>query len=414
MRSVVLFDHPVSKYGVLGQMIRDMQKAFERRGIHAVIQEVHTKGPEELLEILRRKTPDCTWSMNTFVDERWFYYPLGVPHVDVAVDSVVYSSPSIFSQPSTVSLFVDKTSCDLFSAYSDRPVHWFPHGIAREAIDRVRSSPIIPLHRRPYDVVLIGSCIDHRRVYKAWEPLFAPDDVAMFTSLAERALEDPSCVLLAEALAYIERTPSVVDVLQKTNLSPFTVAGLIERYARGLDRERLLTALKGRSVHIFTDVEDAVVWSKEPSAAGCLFTTPVPFDQVVDICRMSRIVINSIPHIRKGYHERLFLSLASGAVTLVRKGISLPAWLTATGRVVEYESHALADVVPRLAEAEQRHYDVEKILSWLDAEHSWDARLTQYLPEIEKSIAALRDTWEHNTFWRMSGPLGNGTVLPEL
>ena len=149
--------------------------------------------------------------------------------------------------------------------------------------------------------------------------------------MAERTLDDPSFVLLAQALSYMQQTPSVREVLEKRQLPPFFLANSIERYARGLDRERLLVALKGRSVHIFTEKEDAIHWSKEEAAHGCRFNPPVPFDEVVDICRMSKVVINSVPHIRKGYHERLFLSLASGAVTLVRRGLELPSWLRRPG-----------------------------------------------------------------------------------
>ena len=147
MKSVVLLFHPTSKFGVLGQMIHDLQTAFERKGIRAVIREFQGKDQSAFIEQVRHDAPDCTWSINTFVDERWFYYPLGIPHVDLSVDSVTYSPPASFSQPSTVSLFVDKTSCDLFSTFSDRPVHWFPHGIAKEMIDRVRLSPHVPLER---------------------------------------------------------------------------------------------------------------------------------------------------------------------------------------------------------------------------------------------------------------------------
>jgi hypothetical protein len=162
-------------------------------------------------------------------------------------------------------------------------------------------------------------------------------------------------------------------------------------------------ALKGRTVHIFTETEDAVLWSKEDAANGCLFNPPVPFDEVVNICRMSKVVINSIPHIRKGYHERLFLSLASGAVTLVRKGVALPAWLVKTGRVVEYAGNFLGELELQLQEAEKHPYDSEKILNWLETEHSWDARLKQHLPEIEKSIKKLHDVWEKNPFWHVLG-----------
>jgi hypothetical protein len=401
MRTVVLFLHPSSKFGVLGQMMRDLKTAFERAGTRAVLMEFQGEDPSELIERVRKENPDCTWSINTYVDERWFYYPFGIPHVDLSVDSVTYSSPATFFQPSVVSLFVDKTSCDLFSDYSDNPVRWFPHGISLEIIDQVRSSRQIPLKSRQYDVTLIGSFLDHRGEKRCWDILFTPSDVEAFISLAERSLDDTSFLLLSASLSYMEQTPSVKEVFERRGLSPFFLANSIERYARGLDRERLLRALKGRSVHIFTEAEDSALWSKEEEAKGCVFHPPVPFKEVVNICLMSKAVINSIPHIRKGYHERLFLSLASGAVTLVRKGLELPSWLLETGRIVEYTSSFLGNLVPQLRDAENRHYEPEKILPWLQGEHSWDARLTQHTPEIEKSLAKIHADWEKNPFWNV-------------
>ena len=400
MKSVVLFVHPSSKFGVLGQMCQDLRFAFERCGVRAVIREFGTVDPSILIEQVRQDNPDCTWSFNTIVDERWFYYPLGIPHVDLSVDSVTYSSPATFMQPSVVSLFVDKASCDLFSAYSSNPVYWFPHGISLETIEQVQGSKQIPLQDRSLDVVLIGSFIDHKGEKRAWDVLFDASDVSAFVSLAEKSLEDPSFLLLEKSLDYMQHTPSVKQVLETRELAPFLLANSIERYARGLDRERLLIALKGRAVHIFTGKEDADLWAKEESAKECIFHEPVPFNEVMNVCLMSKVVINSIPHIRRGFHERIFLSLASGAVTLFSRGPAFPSWVGKEARVVDYTSASLEDLLPRLRDAESRPYEREKILQWLIADHSWDARLKQHLPEIAKSVSDLRTTWENNPFWR--------------
>jgi hypothetical protein len=125
------------------------------------------------------------------------------------------------------------------------------------------------------------------------------------------------------------------------------------------------------------------------SAQGSTFHPPVDFRDVIHICCQSKVVINSFPHIRKGYHERLFLSLASGAITLVERG-RLPAWLVAEGRVVEYDGSSLESVPQRLIEAQSRPYNREKVLSWLSAEHTWDVRLQQLLPVIEADLASIR------------------------
>jgi hypothetical protein len=161
--------------------------------------------------------------------------------------------------------------------------------------------------------------------------------------------------------------------------------------------------LASRDVHIFTGIEDAELWARQEVAVGCHFEPAVPFKEVVDLCRKSKVVINSAPHIRQGYHERLFLSLASGTVTLVGKGHLLPSWLVETGRVVEYDSSSLESIDEKLCDAEKRLFDAENVLSWLEKEHTWDARIEQHLPEIERSVEQLHAKWEANPFWWVVG-----------
>ena len=402
MRRVALLENTISKFGVLGCMTRALRDAFEAIGVQTTVYEVQGDPEPEFFEAVKKEAPDCTWSINIFMDESSLYYPCGIPHVELSVDSLTYYHPFALKSPHLVPLFVDKSSCDLLSLYGGNRSHWFPHAISQKTIDHVRSLPPIPLERRPFDVTLLGSFLDHWQARKIWETHFSPIDAKAFMSFAERSLVDSSFELLSEVLLYFENTPRVKDVIERAHLSPFSLANTIELYARGLDRERLLKALKGRNIQIFTGIEDAVLWSKEEAAKEALFCPPVPFDEVIDICRMSKVAINSAPHIRKGYHERLFLSLASGAVTVAGKG-RLPAWLQEEGRLVEYDGNSLDDLLVRVQEAERRPYNQEKVLSWLEAEHTWEARLRQLLPEIEKDVLEIRTRWENDPFMRLAG-----------
>ena len=104
-------------------------------------------------------------------------------------------------------------------------------------------------------------------------------------------MDDPTFFFPIHGLACVEDSKSVRNSLEKAGLSSFFLINSIERYARGLDRERLLFALKDRNVHIFASEKDAVGWSSRPSAKGCIFHPPVPFDNVFDICRNAKVVV---------------------------------------------------------------------------------------------------------------------------
>lgn len=402
MQRVVLFSDCASKFGVLGQMIRDLQAAFSRFGIHSQICDLDGKTPADLVPIIRDYFPDCTWTINTALDEGWFYNSLGIPHIDLSVDAATYTSRASFTRPHLVSLFVDQTSCDLFSRFSDNPVHHFPHGIAKEILDHLRTSLVPQLKNRPYDLVLLGSFIDHEEAQRSWDRLFSPSDVEALTCLAVKSLDDPSFLLPFETLRYLEKSSEIQMVLERIDLSPFSLVNSVELYARGLDRERLLESLSGKSVHIFTSASDAVQWAKRGVAKECVFHTAVPFSKVIDICMMAKTVIHSVPTIRKGYHERLFLSLASGAVTLVNKGSLLPRSILDTLRVFEYEASNLSSISLHIDEIAKRPFESDRVLSWLEEEHSWDARLRQCLPQISKSVMQLHTEWEENPFLRLA------------
>ena len=353
MKQVALIRNTASKYGVLGSMTEALATAFTRLGIENTVYD-----PRAVLEKVRSNPPDCTWGMNILLDENVLFRPFGVPHVTLSVDTVIHSLPSALDMPHAVQLFVDNSSCEFLTSHGVKKALWFPHAIAQETLDAVR---LIPLDERPYDVALIGSYFPKRKG-------LAPP----LSNMVDRALESFFFPFLQESLN------AITDIPQLEN---------VEIALRRADRERIVKVLRGRSIHIFTGIEDAVVWTREEPNQNYIFHLPVAFRDVARLCCQSRVVINSSPHIRPGYHERLFLSLASGAITLVERG-RLPAWLVDEGRIVEYDSATLESVPHRLIEAQSRPYNREKVLSWLSSEHTWDARLKQLLPSIEGLIAS--------------------------
>jgi hypothetical protein len=392
MNKVLVVQNSASKYGVLGSMTEALQAALEQRGVQTLLYRAGDLWTEELARGCGLTPPDCSWSINIFVGPDCWYGPAGIPHVNLSVDSWTYCHPQAISASHLVSLFVDKTSRDSFLAHGGQRAYWFPHAIASTMIDRVRHLPSIPLQDRPLDVVVVGSYLDHRAIKSTWEERFAPAHVAQFVDIAERSLIDPSCIPIEEVLQFILRTPQLQAELKEHQLSPADLANTIETYARGLDRERLLKSFPGRKIQIYTDPNDALLWSATEEGQHCLFMPPVPFDEVIDICRQAKVVVNSAPHIRIGFHERLFLSLASGAVTVVGKG-RLPPWLVAEARIAEYDG-TMEGLLLKVEMAERRPFDKERILSWLEAEHTWQARLNQLLPQIERDVHTLHERWE--------------------
>ena len=355
MQRIALIRNKVSKYGVLGAMTDSLASAFTRLGI-----EVSVYDPDTAFEKICDSLPDCTWGINVFLGEDVFFRPFGIPHVNLSVDTLLYSPASALNAPHSTKLFVDNSSCEIMKSLGSEKTLWFPHAIARETIDEIRP---LPLNERPYDVSLIGS------YFPKGEEIPPP-----LSKLIEQGLESLSFPFLQRAIEAVKTS------------APLKLCAL-EIALRRADRERIIKVLRGRQIHIFTGIEDAATWAKEEPDQHYSFHPPADFREAAKLCCLSKVVINSSPHLRPGYHERLFLSLASGAITLVERG-RLPSWLVEEGRVVEYDSASLESVPGRLIEAQRRPYNREKVLTWLSSEHTWDARLQNLLPKIERLIAS--------------------------
>ena len=398
MKRVVLIHHPCTRYGVLSCMTAELQKALQRFDIDASLCMWET--PDDLVSHVQREKPDCTWSINILLEAELCFHPLGVPHVYLSVDALTYCHPSLVQMPHLVCLFVDSSSVALYNQQKERKAHWFPHAISNEVLAEYRSFPALPIEDRPYDVALLGSHIAYDQELLFWMHTFPKEAVSALVDLAERCLGDGNCLFLQEISNFLDSRPDLLHAIKTLGLFPHHLVNSFERYVRGLDRARLLKALQGRQIHIFTDEQDISRWNTMPEAKGATFHTSVTYDQVASVCRRSKIVLNSTPTIRKGFHERLFLSLASGAVT-VTSPVDLPTWLYDEGALVPYDSNSLSSLNDRLEQALLIPKNITRIVSWLEKEHTWDARLTTYLTTIDTDVQERRAAWESNAFWKL-------------
>jgi hypothetical protein len=376
---VALLRHTQSKFGVLSVMIDDLASALKRAGIRVSM--IDTVEARSITEIVKKLAPDCTWAVNISLSEHFLFDPLGIPHVNLSVDPLMYCLPNVFDRPHSVWLFVDSQSHELFRSRGGKRSHWFPHAIAQETLDKALSEESMSLQTRPHDICLPGSYLDYHTALKTFEVDSATCNVLLDT--VQRALADLSFPFLAE----------LFSVAEQRGLDAFALGRTLGTVLRGLDRDRLLKNLSERAINIFTTEIDAVQWCREAAAKACLFHPPVDFRVIFDLFRRSKVVLNSAPHIRLGYHERLFLSLASGAITVTERG-RLPHWLVERGRVVEYDTDSLATLPDRLRKAEELPYDRESVLRWLVMEHTWDARLRKILPEIERDVFEIKKEWK--------------------
>ncbi len=370
---ILLLQHVGSRYGVLKGMSEALYSAFIRQGIETTLFDAWDQGPSELLRCIDEWKPEYTFSINLFAHKELPFDSYGINHIVLCVDALSnykgLNEGEIESKHLNC-LFVDAYSSDLYKARGGRAC-WFPHAISEELLDEIQTKKVLPWTERPYEVVLLGSYIDPKEELMLWRNLFSKKQIDTLCSLAEELLEDASLSFQHTLLAFLNNNPSFCEILKKNSLSVFQFISSLESYMRGVDRKRLAQAFPGAHIHIFGEG-----WQPFP---GCTIHPPVPFLSVFEVCTQAKVVVNSTPTIRRGYHERLFLGLASGALVVTSKA-DVPH-LEQAKSLLQYTTSSLPHLHERVKNMEQ----LPPALEWLRKNHTWDVRIKNLRQQMVES-----------------------------
>jgi hypothetical protein len=388
MKKIALLHHGLSKFGVIDEMLQNLQTALQRHNIEAKL----CLDLKSLYTYAIANEIDATWSINIALPEHFLYQSHGIPHICLFLDQASYVPSSCYQDSHLIPLFVDEDSISLFQQLSGKKSHLCPHAIAKETLDYVRCQEYVPSEKRLYDVVLIGSYIDHESEKNFWRERFSPKVVDHLLFIAESFLELDAYNLPAALLELCDKE----RLFQTMNGTFKELINSVERYVRGLDRERVIRALQGRKIDIWTTEEDAQLWSAHEYMNEVIFHKPFAFTDVVKLLLQAKVVIQSLPMIKKGYHERLLLALASGATVLTNAHTPFIKPFSSMASVVLYRNSTLPHLHKALDEGKKGLFDRKKILLYLEEEHTWDARLKIIIPQIDKQLEELGDRFRQN------------------
>lgn len=369
---ILLLQNVGSRYGVLEAMTNDLGKAFARQGVETKVFDRWEEGPSSLLKTIQEFRPHSTFGINLFAHKELPFDLYGVNHICLCVDALSHNTvltEEKIDPKHTAILFTDAWSSDLSETLGMRSF-WFPHAIAKEFLDEVSTKKLLPLSKRPYDIVLLGSYLDYEQEMVLWKQLFSPKEINLLLDIIEELLENAESSIQHTLLAFVQKNPAINDALQKNSLSVWKFIASVELYMRGLDRKRLIQAFRGASIHIFGNG-----WTSSPN---CTVHPPISFSSVFDVCAQAKVVLNSTPMIRRGYHERLFLGLAAGACVVTSK-LNVPK-LEDIPSLIQYTTSSLSHLS---ADIPTQEYFPP--LAWLGKNHTWDVRIENFLPWFEKN-----------------------------
>ncbi len=375
---VDIFKNTESKYEVLAHFTKEFQKALKRAKIESDTYDIIEQPEEEILASFVKNQTDFTFGFNVLLAEHSLFEPLSIPHISWIVDNATYY-PALINLPHTLACFVDDDSCEFIRLFGHTATMFLPHAIEKEAVSSSQDEEIRK-EARDLDIVLAGSFIDADGIVGEWHKIFSKKTVQFLDEVVESTLASPSLCHTLACLQALQKNNEVVEEIKGKELPIFDILNSIEKVIRGRDKIRLVNAMSGLDFHIFGKASDEERWREVcKDKKSFTFHEHVAFEDLLKLYKRSRIVVNSMPTIKKGFHERIFYGLAAGASVLTNENSLVPSAFDEKGALLYYLAPNYKDIPNTiqvaLKDEEKRLQDVLKARERVRESHTWDNRV---------------------------------------
>jgi spore maturation protein CgeB len=381
----------VSQYGVLHHFTKKFHEALLRLGVKSRILEAEYNNPKPFLTELFKDVPDCTLSFNGLLPDdegRFFCDLVRIPHVACVVDSP-NGFVSLINSPLTVITAVDLNACDFFRGIQGKNVLFMPHGVEKNI--HVEKN-----QERPFDVVLLSSCIDIDAIKEGWKNKFSP-------ALCQ-ALEEASTFYLADTkLPYVNAFVNALDKqIAEKKVDPASINFIdildeLEIYIRGKARLDLVRSIKDARIDIFGAPASTTTWKKQTQGqSNIVVHDGVPYDQALEIMQKSKIILNSCAWIKNGTHERTLAAAASGALPFTEGNEYMGQFFKDGENIAFYQYNALNNINDKinlyLKDETLRNKVAAACREEVMHHHTWDHRASLLIKELDPIIRQLKKT----------------------
>lgn len=372
--------HTNSQYNVLTHFTLKFHEALLRAGINSNL--YHPDKLEAFISSLNTNRPDFTLTMNGIFplpNGKFISEFTGIPHINYLTDLPHHFS-FLVKSPANIITCMDREAADFLEKIHPGFTFFLGHGVERDL-------NFSKFEERPYDVVVLGSCIDYESFIEYWkkkypEPLF------------EAIMEAAEVTLSTQDISFWQALIRSVDRLAKTkvlgNLSSFdfiTVLRELEMYIRGYDRARLIKSVKDAKVHIFGKSKE--LWEKTlGNPPNCIFHDEVPFEEAINIMKKSKIILHSCIAIKAGGHERIYTGLACGGLVVAGQNSYLEETFKDGENIVFYTTKGLSQINNKinelLADENRRANIAESGREVVMKHHTWDHRADELLKALNR------------------------------
>ncbi len=380
LSSLYLIENTKSRFGVLNGFLDGFEKACRAKGIRTKRIRLDTTTNDELIAQLKKDKPDATFGFNIVLDRTAFFDATKVPHVTCVTDYATYYF-ELLKLPETITCFVDEDSCKLFSSFGRKDTIFLPHAIDKELFTKPLTK------KRDLEVVLTGSYFDPEVLELVWQEFLPKELIDILKTAASRALSSSSLPHFLALHQVLEEKPDLAKYISES-FGIINIANMLEPYIRAVDRTKLIDAcLNHFDVHVFSSAEDSPKW-KERFGSKLNVHDECPYDQLFDLFSSSKFVLNSVPTIKHGLHERLLTSVAAGAVSVSFDTEFLELLLPRSPAVILYRPAELDKLIVEMKTG-QTGRDVDLCNSFAQ-EHTWDARIDYLMDVLPKKLELIR------------------------
>lgn len=189
--------------------------------------------------------PDLTCSFNSLYRaaiEEFFWDVIGIPHLSIIIDPVIYSINLIHSPLSLVSC-VERSDHEALKSLGFTKSFFLPHAAPSDVEES-------PESERPYDVVMIGSCYDYESMRSRWYEELTPAQ----SQAIDKAIEiffAGTYTSLSDALS---QACSSVGLQINSGADLMSMYLFFDNYIRGKDRVDLVRSIHDAPVHVFGEI----------------------------------------------------------------------------------------------------------------------------------------------------------------
>ncbi len=382
IQKLVLFMPPFSQYNVLHHFTKQMHAAFERAGIDCRLIEAKYNNPKPFLEELFKDKPDATFSFNGLLPDdkgNFFADMVKIPHIACLVDSPNRYLKLITSQYTIVTC-PDHFGCEFFQGINFKKVLHLPHGVGK---DETHPSDSV----RPYDVVLLASCLDYENVLAGWRKQFSPALCEAMEEAVEVTLSDNHTPYVQAFVSAVDRQLSKGAPIDTAALNYPTIFEAIEDYLRAKDRIELVKSIKNAKVDIFGEGTPTANWKKVlGDQKNVTIHKGVDFMKAMEIMKQSKILINCNPVFKEGADERIFTGISLGALVITNDNSFIRKHFEDKKSIVLYKFGDWKDFNDKidyyLAHEKERQAIVNKGKDIVAKHHTWDNRAHTLLKEL--------------------------------